>query len=256
VAVAVLSTTAKVKARERKKAVAEGDVMETVSMKVSLKSLSDVSQDDKPEAKKDIDVEMKSDESPSITKHGDISPINGSVFNLPDDGKSSTSAPKPMRKTEPSFEKLPNFSRVTPAQLSHISFPTEGRYQPVRTISMKPTLSVRNGKAAVLPTGSTSISPALGLTTERYAGGGGILILADQRPDEEAEFIEFEPPALVTPAQTEGITPNGDAISGRPTLHIALDEDAPEADPPESFEVCLFYWDEIFSDLSLTVPIR
>lgn len=196
------------------------------------------------EVKKDADVEMKSEEPPSPTKHGDISPINGSISSLADDSKPSTPPPKPPRKTEPSFERLPNFSRVTPAQLAHITFPTEGRYQPVRTITSKPTPSSRSGKGAVLPAGVGTATAAIGLASEKYAGGGGILILVDQRPDEEAEFIEFQTAAVLpTPSEDEhdGI-PNGHALAGPPAAsgpHIALDENAPEADPPESFEVRL-----------------
>jgi 26S proteasome regulatory subunit N2 len=223
VATAVLSTTAKVKAREKKKAAAEGDAMET---------------DEKPEVKKEVDVEMKSEEPPSPTKHGDISPINGSISNLAEDGKPSSS--KSQRKTEPVFEKLPNFSRVTPAQLVHITFPADGRYQPVRAVSAKAPPSVKNNKVTVAPAGSKSATAALGLASEKYAGGGGILILVDEFPNEEAEFVEFEAPAIEpVPADVlpNGSIPNGHATAGPASgPHIALDEDAPEADPPESFE--------------------
>jgi 26S proteasome regulatory subunit N2 len=72
----------------------------------------------------DADVEMKFEDPPSTdpsssAKHGDISPINGSISNLV---KPSTS--KPMRKSEPSFEKLhflrscvPNL-HILPSQLT------------------------------------------------------------------------------------------------------------------------------------------
>lgn len=82
---------------------------------------------------------------------------------------------------------------------------------------------------------------AYGSPLEGHAGGGGILILADLRPDLDAQLIEFDPPA---PAQAITQPPallsaNGHAIRALPTgPHIALDENAPEADPPEPFEVC------------------
>ncbi|PPQ73541.1 hypothetical protein CVT26_010352 [Gymnopilus dilepis] len=135
------------------------------------------------------------------------------------------------KKTEPSFELRPNFSRVTPAQLPYISFPSDGRYQPVRAVSAKapPTKAGKapvNGNSAVLEVGS-----------EKYAGGGGILILTDLRPNEEAEFIELQtvPAAPAPEAAPAGPTPVGSqpAPTGR---HIALDENAPEAEPPEAFE--------------------
>lgn len=199
-----------------------------------------MNQDEKHEVKKDIDVEMKSDEPSS--PNGNISPINGSISNLTEDGKASNS--KSTRKGEPSFERLPNFSRVTPAQLAHITFPTDGRYQPVRAVSTKTPPGVKNnGKAiGIVPAGSKSATAALGLASEKYAGGGGILILVDEFPDEEAEFVEFHAPAT-DPVPAE-VVPNGSVPNGHATTspvsgpHIALDEDAPEADPPESFEVC------------------
>jgi 26S proteasome regulatory subunit N2 len=194
--------------------------------------LAEFSKDVKPEAKKDVDVEMKVDEPPSSPKHGDISPINGSISNFAEDGKLSTS--KPTRKAEPTSESLPNFSRVTPAQLAHITFPPDGRYQPVRAVTTK-SIFPKNTKAQ--PSLTASTSEALGLPSERYAGGGGILILADMRPEEEAEFIELTAHAPIQPAQTPLL--NGHAVAGPPDSgpHIALDESTPEAGPPDPFEV-------------------
>ncbi|KAL1951548.1 hypothetical protein VTO73DRAFT_697 [Trametes versicolor] len=198
VATAVLSTTAKAKAREKRKAAAEGET---------------VAADDK----KDGDVEMKAETS--TTRNEDVSPISGSLSNLAE----GTSTPKSRK--EPSFEKLNNFARVTPVQLAYISFPSESRYQPVRVVSTRPPPS------AAKPARSPS---AAALAAERYAGGGGILIMADTRPGEDAEYIEFE---------TQAVAPAAAAVpaaqSPPPTAagrHIALDESAPEADPPESFE--------------------
>ncbi|KAF8898847.1 hypothetical protein BD779DRAFT_1666615 [Infundibulicybe gibba] len=211
VATAVLSTTAKVKAREKKKAAAEGDPMET---------------DDKVDSRKENagDIEMKEDTTPA--KDGDVSPITRSISDLV--GESKPIASKTGKKAEPSFEMLPNFSRVTPAQLSHISFPADCRYQPVRAISMNSHLSKAGGPAR------TTTGPA----PEKFAGGGGILILADLRPHEDSEFIEFE--TATAPSTTESPTnpvPNGNVTAvHQPTPHIALDETAPEADPPQAFE--------------------
>ncbi|EGO30956.1 hypothetical protein SERLADRAFT_364688 [Serpula lacrymans var. lacrymans S7.9] len=212
VATAVLSTTARVKAREKRKAAAEVDAMET---------------DEKPESKKESDVDMKSDEALS-GKHGDVSPINESMSTFVEESKASTST----KRKEPTSERLPNFSRVTPAQWAHIAFPRDGRYQPVRAVSANTASSVKGGKAAAVLTGGL-----LELTSERYAGGGGILIMVDERPDEEAEFISFDPPA--PPPVVEVEVPNGNAIVGAPShnpINIALDESSPEVDPPDSFE--------------------
>ncbi|KAJ3763062.1 D-isomer specific 2-hydroxyacid dehydrogenase [Lentinula raphanica] len=184
VATAVLSTTAKVKAREKKKAATEGDAMDL---------------DEKPDVKTegDGDIDMKAEGT----------------------SKAGTS----KAKKEPSYETLPNLSRVTPAQLAYISFPNDGKYQPVRVVTAKPA-STRAGKT-------------IKQVEEKSAGGGGILILVDRRPEQEAEFIQFEtaiqpPPAESTPtANVE--TPR--AVESGP--HIALDENAEEADVPSSFEV-------------------
>ncbi|KZT05866.1 26S proteasome regulatory complex non-ATPase subcomplex Rpn2/Psmd1 subunit [Laetiporus sulphureus 93-53] len=183
VATAVLSTTARAKAREKKKAAAEGfDAMET--------------------AKKDGDVEMKTDEASSST---------------------------PKRK-EPALEKLSNFSRVVPAQIPYISFPLDNRYQPVRAVSTKPPPSLKANRPS-----SPKSSLVPGLTSERYAGGGGILILIDQRPDEEPDYIEFETQTIIAANQAVAVPDDRPAhvSEGR---HISLDETAPEAEPPESFE--------------------
>ncbi|OSX67352.1 hypothetical protein POSPLADRAFT_1042584 [Postia placenta MAD-698-R-SB12] len=188
VATAVLSTTAKAKAREKKKAVAEGaEAMET---------------DDKLDARKDSDVEMKPEEPSSST---------------------------PKRK-EPSFEKLSNFARAVPAQMPYISFPADSRYQPVRAVSTRSAPIGKGHKAA------SRSAVVAGLTSERYAGGGGILILQDLRPEEEPDYIEFETQTIIAANQAVPVSDDRPAhvSEGR---HISLDESAPEATPPESFEV-------------------
>jgi 26S proteasome regulatory subunit N2 len=148
-----------------------------------------------------------------------------------EESKPSTS----KKKTEPAFEMRTNFSRVTPAQLAYISFPSDGRYQPVRPVSMK---SQTSKSSKLVAGGSPSV---IGLGSEKYAGGGGILILTDSRPNEPAEFID------TSPAPVAAVAPVPVPVSGHipvhvePTgHHIALDENSPEADPPEPFEVCKF----------------
>jgi 26S proteasome regulatory subunit N2 len=110
--------------------------------------------------------------------------------------------------------------------LQYASFAPESRYQPVRIIATK-TAPVRATKAAkVVP-------------PEKYAGGGGILILADTRPSEEEDFMESVLEPLASPsAAASGTASTGPAASAR---HIALDEVSPEAEPPETFEVSFGY---------------
>lgn len=179
---AVLSTTAKVKAREKRKAAADGDVAMDVV-------------DEKPEAKPDADVEMKDE--------------------------SSTDEAKPAKKkAEPTSETLPNFSRVTPAQLPYVSFPSDNRYQPVRAVFSKGPASKGKASAAIAST--------------RYAGGSGIIIFRDLRPEEESEYLDLEPVPEPEPMQTEAAAePQGAFPTGR---NIALDENAPEASPPPPFD--------------------
>ncbi|KAI9445101.1 26S proteasome regulatory complex non-ATPase subcomplex Rpn2/Psmd1 subunit [Lactarius indigo] len=198
---AVLSTTAKVKARERKKAASE----------------------DTPESdnRKDGDIEMKTEEVPSA-RHGDISPINDSISNLPEG--QSAEARGPIKRKEPSWESLANFSRVTPAQFQCIVFPPSSRYQPVRPVSARePT--IKTGKAV-----TRTVHP------EKYAGGGGILLLVDERPGEPEEYIELNtaPPPQAAPTSNVSITVS--AAGPRPDRNISLDPNAPEADVPAPFE--------------------
>lgn len=227
VATAVLSTTAKVKAREKRKAAAEGEIMDVVSIGIYPTIPQSHILDKDVKAEPDADVEMKAEEP---SKNEDASPINRQ-----DESKASTS--RLTRRAEPSFEIKPNFSRVTPAQLQFISFPSDGRYQPVRSVSSN-VESQRMGKGL-----------AFGSPLEGHVSGGGILILADLRPDQNAQLIEFEPPAppqaITQPPAPLGA--NGHAIRAQPTgPHIALDENAPEADPPEPFEVWFFFSLKVF----------
>ena len=86
---------------------------------------------------------------------------------------------KLLHKTKLLSETLTNFSHVTPAQLIHITFPADSRYQPVHAISVRTPSSFKNSKATVAPVGSKLATAALGLASEKYVGGGGILIFVD-----------------------------------------------------------------------------
>jgi len=155
---------------------------------------------------------MKTDEP---TKHGDVSPISGSISNLVDASK------PPSRKKEVSSERLQNFSRVTPQQLTYISFPPDSRYQPVRPVS---TSSVSRSKKS---------SPGPG---ETYTGVGGILVLLDERPEEPVDLIAPLEPSVVAP-EPVAAQPTQPAQTTTARPHIALDDNLPEASPPAPFEV-------------------
>ena len=189
------------------------------------------------------DVAMKVDEpatsapipAPSAGKPGDISPISGSMSGLPETGMSSVPPPAPAKRrpaAEPSMEILPNFSRVTPSQLVHITFPSGGRYQPVRPVATVPIAHSSSSKVGRLSTGKPVMS-----VSDRYAGGGGILLLVDRRPDESVELIDLDAEERAIPVE-QGGQPQMNADNVEPGRSATfIDENAPEADPPQPFEV-------------------
>jgi len=123
---------------------------------------------------------------------------------------------------------------VVPAQLAHNTFLVDGQYQPVRAVSTKAPYNVKGGKDTVTPTatGSKSATVAIGLSSAKYTGGGGILIFVDKFPDKEAEFIEFNVPVVILVSVDVSVSgQNGHAIVGPAASgpHIALDENMPEA---------------------------
>lgn len=119
-------------------------------------------------------------------------------------------APKSKRrKDEPSSEQLPNLSRVTPLQLPHISFAADARHVPVREVK---------------------------------AGGAGVLVMRDRRPNDEAavEFLTLEANKALEeaartaqagglPAAAGGAGPAGGANGD-------FDPNEPIAPVPEPFE--------------------
>lgn len=128
-----------------------------------------------------------------------------------DKGSASLSTSKRKEK-EPSSEILQNFSRVTPSQLAHISFSSESRFQPVRPLNL-----------------NESKYTSKGAVRERYAGGGGILLVVDKRPGEEVTYVEL-PSDLGGDAQPE-------AVPGATTETAMAVDDVEEAEPPAPFQV-------------------
>ena len=104
----------------------------------------------------------------------------------------------------------------------------------MRPVSTRPPKTTK-GKSAPPQTKAPS-STAVGPATERTGGCGGILILIDQSPGEDVEFIEEEVAAPVVPPTDQPIAmPAAPAAPSGP--HIALDDSAPEAPTPASFDV-------------------
>jgi 26S proteasome regulatory subunit N2 len=91
----------------------------------------------------------------------------------------------------------------------------------------------------------------IALGSEKYAGGGGILIMSDLRPNEEAEFIEIKTASLAVP---QAVIVPMDAMEDQSTrsLNVSLDDTAPESDAPEAFKVCLTLLSvDLFADMRI-----
>lgn len=205
---AVLSTTAKAKARQIQKEKEQNN--ETSGEDAVMTDANATA----PEKKEEEDSTMKVDEKPKTKKE---------------------------RKVEPSFEMLPNYSRVTPSQLKYVSFPPDSRFVPIRKVGIdSPNQSIKNqvynsesvaGKLlgnSYLPQGASgTVTPAgnngkstpvssqqtkskstetstqassVNATTassevrrsilnSNVGGGGGILLLIDRKPSEP--FVSF-----------------------------------------------------------------
>jgi len=156
---AVLSTTAKAKARAKKekkdgddKEKKEGDDKEKVGDDKEKKDGDDKKDDtkmeDAPAEKKD--GEKKDDAAASSSDNKGTEAAGESM---------EVDSKKKDTEKEPASEILQNPARVVPAQAKYISWDPESRYQPVK-----------KGKTA------------------------GILMLRDQKPGEEADMVEVKAP--------------------------------------------------------------
>ncbi|KAJ1018085.1 hypothetical protein NDA16_004954 [Ustilago loliicola] len=175
---AVLSTTAKAQARQRNKekerAQAEGG--EAMDL------------DDGTNKKEDGDVAMEEDSSKVKSK------------------------PKKERKHEPRSEVLPNYSRVTPAQVKFITFPPESRFVPIRPVQglgskvrqdVYNTSSVAGrllGNSSPAPGASGTVTPSGNATAA--AAGGGAKSLHQQALANATSTTENGAPAAPTSSTT------------------------------------------------------
>lgn len=117
VATAVLSTTAKAKARAKKSDKDKaGDSMDLVSHRIGMKSLNFI-QDES--TTKEEEEKMDEDKKPAEVE---------------------------KKKEEPDSQTLHNLDRVLPAQMEHISFPTGARYVPVKKELIGGILMMRDTK--------------------------------------------------------------------------------------------------------------
>ncbi|KAJ9122579.1 hypothetical protein QFC22_002008 [Naganishia vaughanmartiniae] len=128
------------------------------------------------------------------------------------------------KKAEPSFETLHNLVRVTPAQLRHIEFPTSGRYQPVRQIGVKSPSALDASRAA------------RSSATQQHVQGGGIIMMRDTKPEEEAEYLELTAKLDRTPPAAAAAPETG-AATGEQQAEGAMEVEEEEAAVPPPFEV-------------------
>ena len=225
VATAVLSTTVKATARAKKAKEAENaDGMDTVSPSLTIlfscNVLTRYEQDEKVEEKSEQKVEAK-DEDMKIDE-----PEASSSTTTP----APAPTPKKIKKVEPTSDRLSNLSRVTPAQLSYISFPADSRYVPVRPFAAVTALS-----PTTTTMGSSLLSSANGnihSTLASRAGGGGILMMRDKEPEKEAEFLEIEVTKVLEAPIIGGAVPVGaGGVAGGEVM-----DEGPIAEIPEPFE--------------------
>jgi len=123
-ATAVLSTTAKAKAREAKKeAKKHGGVGRQISSQMSIEKTASVNADDK-----DKDLALGGIPLERVTSH--LSTV--SYLSVDADPKAQAAAEKAKKLREPTSFTVPNVSRVVPAQWKFLSLPPDQRYRPVR----------------------------------------------------------------------------------------------------------------------------
>lgn len=136
----------------------------------------------------------------------------------PEEENGEKAATTEKKRKEPTSETLQNFSRVTPGQLPHISFPPDARFQPVRSF-IPPS-----------PAAKARLKGASKGSIERHAGGGGIIMLIDRKPGEETKFVDLPP-------ELGGEQPAAMNVDREPSEMLL---DVEEAPMPEPFEVSYF----------------
>jgi 26S proteasome regulatory subunit N2 len=92
--------------------------------------------------------------------------------------KEKESSPRAKLQKEKVGHELENMSRVLPSQVRWISFPSDGRYQPVKRVSFE-----------TLHPSSTIKSNMLTLKSQPT---GGVILLEDTRPSEEKSLLELK----------------------------------------------------------------
>ncbi len=205
---AVLSTTAKAKAREKSKKAEQGEAMDTVRPDVHFYLLirADTIQDDKPEKTEQNETE-----------------------------RATTPVKKDRKPAEPSSFILSNMSRVTPLQLPLISYSAEGRYHPIRPIGDPSSSSMSTSLTHKRSTGPMA---AFGGSAGGEKGGtvsSGSIIMVRDSSEEEGEYIELD--RTLWPPEAEGQTVSETQPEAAPTTVVAGPQEViEEAVMPPPFE--------------------
>lgn len=125
------------------------------------------------------------------------------------DASATTATTKRPRRKEPTSERLPNYSRVTPAQIKYVAFPPDSRYSPIR-----PVQGVAGGHGANFHNTST-VAPK---------GGLGLLGNATPAKGASGTATPLGAKADKKPASNgAAATPPGVAASVGPTAEEARD---------------------------------
>jgi 26S proteasome regulatory subunit N2 len=134
-------------------------------------------------------------------------------------------------------------TRVTPQQLSSISFPDNAKYAPLRPLNPRFAASSDDkekekkaaGPQAIFGGGRKSDNKQ-----EQRAVGGSIVMLRDLQPDVEAEYVELSkalwpdaPPAAAEQPAPEASTTAPGAVAGTSS---SGELEGGEADAPPPFE--------------------
>ncbi|KAF2721807.1 26S proteasome regulatory complex, non-ATPase subcomplex, Rpn2/Psmd1 subunit [Polychaeton citri CBS 116435] len=172
---------------------------------------------DRQNRRESMDVDQQP-QTPKADDTGDKMNIDENVVDTSEEKKDEKPA---KRRAEKVGYEVENMSRVLPAQLKYISFPSEGRYQPVK----KPT--------------------------------GGVILVDDTNPDESRTLIEMKAKKRTAPpAPTPGLPANANPLAGDVGMSDLVaaaggaaaaagvlnavdedDEDGEEAPVPDDFEV-------------------
>ncbi len=227
VATAVLSTTAKATARQEKKEKekAAQDSMDTDDQD-TVKAI-ETSKDTESKAPDNKEVETDDKMDTDTAEKSEAKATEKS------EGSGEVVPPKSKRrKEEPTSQNLPNLSRVVPAQLSHIHFPAEGRFHPVRPLITSTIVSsATSDLSPSVPANSASAILASLATTSRVTGGG-IIILRDSQSDSEVEYFGYEANKSIVPTTDSATTAEATSTATEPQV----DTTGPIAPMPSSFE--------------------